>query len=344
MRYRRCGRSGLSCRRSRSGCGRTSATTGRSRRSARSCAARSTSASPTSTWPTTTGRRTARPRRTSAGSWPQDLRPYRDELIISTKAGYDMWPGPYGEWGSRKYLLASLDQSLARHGPRLRRHLLLPPLRPRHAARGDDGRARHGGARRARRSTSASRPTRPSAPRRRRAILRDLGTPLLIHQPSYSMLNRWIEDGPARRARRARASAASSSRRWRRACSPTGTSTASPRTRAPRRTSSLSPDLLTDENLDARARAERDRRAARPDAWRRWRSPGCCATPRVTSALIGASSVEQLEENVAALRQPRLHRRGAGRDRPPRRRGRHQPLGGVQRRLSATVSRPGRPM
>ena len=73
-----------------------------------------------------------------------DLRPFRDELVISTKAGYDMWPGPYGEWGSRKYLLASLDQSLARHGARLRRHLLLAPLRPGHAARGDDGRARLG--------------------------------------------------------------------------------------------------------------------------------------------------------------------------------------------------------
>ena len=67
---------------------------------------------------------------------------YRDELVISTKAGYRMWPGPYGEWGSRKYLLSSLDQSLEAHGPRLRRHLLLPPLRPRHAARGDHGRAR----------------------------------------------------------------------------------------------------------------------------------------------------------------------------------------------------------
>ena len=76
----------------------------------------------------------------------KDLAPYRDELIISTKAGYDMWPGPYGERGSRKYLLASLDQSLAPHGPRLRRHLLLPPQRSRHAARGDDGRARHRGA------------------------------------------------------------------------------------------------------------------------------------------------------------------------------------------------------
>ena len=72
----------------------------------------------------------------------EDLRPYRDELIICTKAGYDMWPGPYGEWGSRKYLLASLDQSLRADGARLRRHLLLPPLRPRDAAGGDRRRAR----------------------------------------------------------------------------------------------------------------------------------------------------------------------------------------------------------
>ena len=74
-------------------------------------------ASPTSTWPTTTGRRTARPRPTSAGTCADDFAPYRDELVISTKAGYDMWPGPYGQGGgSRKYLLASLDQSLQRMG------------------------------------------------------------------------------------------------------------------------------------------------------------------------------------------------------------------------------------
>ena len=116
MPYRRCGRSGLSCRPSRSDSGRTSATTARWRRAARSCAARSTSASRTSISRTTTARPTARPRRTSGGSCARDLAPYRDELVISTKAGYDMWPGPYGDWGSRKYLLASLDQSLARMG------------------------------------------------------------------------------------------------------------------------------------------------------------------------------------------------------------------------------------
>ncbi len=71
--------------------------------------------------------------------YTQDFVPYRDELILSTKAGYDMWPGPFGEWGSRKYLLASLDQSLKRMQRRLRRHLLLPPPRPEHADRGDHG-------------------------------------------------------------------------------------------------------------------------------------------------------------------------------------------------------------
>ena len=104
-----------------------------------------------------------------------------------------MWPGPYGEWGSRKYLLASLDQSLARDGARLRRHLLLAPLRPRHAARGDDGRARHRRAARARRSTSGSPRTRPRRRARRPRSCASSARRSLIHQPSYSMLNRWIE-------------------------------------------------------------------------------------------------------------------------------------------------------
>ena len=124
-----------------------------------------------------------------------DLRPYRDELVISTKAGYDMWPGPYGEWGSRKYLLASLDQSLQRHGARLRRHLLLAPLR---SAR---RRSRRRWARSTRRSAQGKAlyagisSYSPAKTREAARILGELGTPLLIHQPSYSMLNRWIEDG-----------------------------------------------------------------------------------------------------------------------------------------------------
>ena len=96
-----------------------------------------------------------------------DFGALRDELIISTKAGWDMWPGPYGDHGSRKYLLASLDQSLRPPRARLRRHLLPPSLRPRHAARGDHGCARTRQCVRARRSTSASRPTRTCARGRR---------------------------------------------------------------------------------------------------------------------------------------------------------------------------------
>ena len=132
-----------------------------------------------------------------------DLRPYRDELIVSTKAGYDMWPGPYGEWGSRKYLLASLDQSLEPHGARLRRHLLLAPLRPRHAARGDDGRARQ------------RRPRRQGALRRHLVLLggEDRGgccdparAADAVRDPPAVVLAAEPLDraGPARHARRAR--------------------------------------------------------------------------------------------------------------------------------------------
>ena len=117
MDYRTPGAAGCSCPRCRWGCGRTSAPTGPRRPSGRSCGAPSTAGSRTSTWPTTTARPTAAPRRTSAGTWREDFAGLRDELVISTKAGYDMWPGPYGQGGgSRKYVLASLDQSLARMG------------------------------------------------------------------------------------------------------------------------------------------------------------------------------------------------------------------------------------
>src|SRR3984957_13445887 len=124
----------------------------------------------------------------------EDLKPYRDELVISTKAGYDMWPGPYGEWGSRKYLLASLDQSLARMGLEyvdiFYSHRFDPqtPLEETMGAR--DAAVRHGKALYVGISSYSARRTREAAD-----ILRSLGTPLLIHQPSYSLLNRWIEGG-----------------------------------------------------------------------------------------------------------------------------------------------------
>src|SRR5438876_5807912 len=123
-----------------------------------------------------------------------DLRPYRDELVISTKAGYDMWPGPYGDLGSRKYLLASLDQSLGRMGLEyvdiFYSHRADPdtPLEETMGALATavrQGKALYAG-------ISSYSPERTAEAA---AILRDMGTPLLIHQPSYSMLNRWIEGG-----------------------------------------------------------------------------------------------------------------------------------------------------
>src|SRR6056297_2687736 len=123
----------------------------------------------------------------------KDLRPYRDELVISTKAGYDMWPGPYGNWGSRKYLLASLDQSLQRMGldyvDIFYSHRFDPdtPLEETMSALASawkQGKALYVGV-----SSYSAKKTREA-----HAILQQMGVPLLIHQPSYSMLNRWVED------------------------------------------------------------------------------------------------------------------------------------------------------
>ena len=121
-----------------------------------------------------------------------DFAPYRDELIISTKAGYDMWPGPYGEWGSRKYVLASLDQSLSRMGLEyvdiFYSHRLDPDTPLEETMGALDAAVRAGKALYAGISSYPSAKTQQAA-----AILRELGTPLLIHQPSYSMINRWLE-------------------------------------------------------------------------------------------------------------------------------------------------------
>jgi L-glyceraldehyde 3-phosphate reductase len=123
----------------------------------------------------------------------EDLRPYRDELIISTKAGYDMWPGPYGEWGSRKYLLASLDQSLARMGLEyvdvFYSHRFDPDTPLEETMGALDTAVRQGKALYAGISSYSAARTEEAA-----LVLREMGTPLLIHQPSYSLLNRWIEE------------------------------------------------------------------------------------------------------------------------------------------------------
>src|SRR5512138_87045 len=123
-----------------------------------------------------------------------DLAPYRDQLIISSKAGYDMWPGPYGEWGSRKYLLASLDQSLKRMGidyvDIFYSHRVDPETPLEETMGALDTAVRSGRALYVGISSYGPRRTREAA-----AILRDLKTPFIIHQPSYSMLNRWVENG-----------------------------------------------------------------------------------------------------------------------------------------------------
>jgi L-glyceraldehyde 3-phosphate reductase len=228
----------------------------------------------------------------------EDLGPYRDELVISTKAGYLMWPGPYGEWGSRKYLLSSLDASLERMGldyvDIFYSHRVDPdtPLEETMGALASavqSGKALYAGI------SSYS----PARTRDAEALLRDMGVPLLIHQPSYSMLNRWIEPELLDTVEELGV----------------GVIAFSP----------LAQGLLTSKYLEGvpdDARAQRSDsfrqeflqagtlekvRALQQIAERRGQTLAQMALawslrdPRVTTALIGVSRVEQLEENVAAL-------------------------------------------
>ena len=227
----------------------------------------------------------------------EDFRPYRDQLIISTKAGYDMWPGPYGEWGSRKYLLASLDQSLRRMGLEyvdiFYSHRFDPdtPLEETMGALHTavtSGRALYAG-------ISSYSPERTGDAV---SILRSLGTPLLIHQPSYSMLNRWIEGGLLDVLATEGVGCI--------AFSPLaqGVLTGKYLTGIPdgSRASldgSLSRTQLS-ENTLAHVRALADIAAARGQTLAQMAIAWTLRDKRVTSALIGASSVPQLEENLAA--------------------------------------------
>ncbi|MFF0776658.1 L-glyceraldehyde 3-phosphate reductase [Nonomuraea wenchangensis] len=228
----------------------------------------------------------------------EDFLPYRDELVISTKAGYDMWPGPYGEWGSRKYLLASLDQSLGRMGldyvDIFYSHRPDPDTPLEETMGALDRAVRSGKALYAGISNYSPEQTAQAA-----RIMRELGTPLLIHQPSYSMINRWIEDGLLDTLEEAGM----------------GCIVFSP----------LAQGVLTDRYLkgvpaDSRAATSRfltpdriDRELARDlDEIARGRGQTLAQMalswtlrdPRVTSVLIGASSVGQLEDNVACVDGP----------------------------------------
>ena len=227
-----------------------------------------------------------------------DLRAYRDELVISTKAGYDMWPGPYGNWGSRKYLLASLDQSLQRMGlPSVDifySHRVDPDTPLEETMGALDTAVRSGRALYAGISSYSPERTQEAA-----AILRSLGTPLLIHQPSYSMLNRWIEDGlldvlgdqgigcivfsPL-------AQGLLTDRYL--GGVPEGSRAARPGT--------IDRDQLGEETL-AKVRALHQLAGRRGQSLAQLAVAWTLRDPRVTSALLGASSVAQLEDNLAAL-------------------------------------------
>jgi L-glyceraldehyde 3-phosphate reductase len=228
----------------------------------------------------------------------QDLRPLRDELVISSKAGYDMWPGPYGEWGSRKYLLASLDQSLARMGldyVDIFYSHRFDPETPLEETMGALASAVHSGKALYAGISSYS----PDRTREAAGLLRDMGVPLLIHQPSYSMLNRWVEDGLLDVLEDEGVGCI--------AFSPLAQGMLTDRyldgipadSRAAQG-KSLSPDLITDEAL-SHIRRLNEIAAKRGQSLAQLALAWVLRDPRVTSVLIGASSVAQLEANVAAL-------------------------------------------
>ena len=232
--------------------------------------------------------------------YKQDFHPYRDELIISTKAGYDMWPGPYGEWGSRKYLLASLDQSLKRMGLEyvdiFYSHRPDPDTPLEETMGALDSAVRQGKALYVGISSYSPEMTREAA-----HILREMGTPCLIHQPSYNMFDRWIEDGltdvladegigcivfsPLAQGQLTQryldgipsdARASKTERVW------------------------LTPNEVKEnlpkvKKLNELAQSRGQSLAQMAIAW-------TLRNPVVTSSLIGASSVKQLEDNLAALK------------------------------------------
>jgi L-glyceraldehyde 3-phosphate reductase len=228
----------------------------------------------------------------------EDFRPYRDELVISTKAGYDMWPGPYGEWGSRKYLLASLDQSLTRmrldHVDIFYSHRFDPDTPLEETMGALDSAVRQGKARYVGISSYGPRRTEEAA-----LILRELGTPLLIHQPSYSMFNRWIEEELLDVLEHEGVGAI--------VFSPLAQGLLTdkyldgvPADSRVRRGNYFSSELLTDDNID-RVRALNEIAQRRGQSLAQLAITWALRDPRVTSALLGASSVLQLEQNVAAL-------------------------------------------
>lgn len=233
-----------------------------------------------------------------------NLRPYRDELVISSKAGYLMWPGPYGEWGSRKYLVSSLDQSLKRMGLEyvdIFYHHRPDPNTPLEETMGAldyvvrSGRALYVGI-----SNYQSEQTKQAA-----RILRDLGTPCLIHQPSYSMFNRWVEDGLLTTLEEEGIGCI--------AFSPLAQGLLTDRylggipegSRASKPHGFLKPANITDEKL-AKVKSLNDLAKERGQTLAQLALAWVLRHANMTSVLIGASRVAQIEDAVGVLNNPVL--------------------------------------
>jgi L-glyceraldehyde 3-phosphate reductase len=227
-----------------------------------------------------------------------DLRPWRDELVIATKAGYDMWPGPYGEWGSRKYVLASLDQSLRRMGLEyvdiFYSHRFDPDTPLEETMGALDTAVRQGKALYAGISSYSPERTREAV-----AILARLGTPAIIHQPSYSMLNRWIEDGLLDVLGEEGLGTIVFSALAQGILTGKYLDGVPEGSRATRQ-GTLTSQQLSQDNL-AKVRGLNDVAARRGQTLAQMAIAWVLRDPRVTSAVIGASSVAQLDDNVAAL-------------------------------------------
>ncbi|GAA2846437.1 glyceraldehyde 3-phosphate reductase [Actinoplanes cyaneus] len=228
----------------------------------------------------------------------EDFRPYRDELVISTKAGYDMWPGPYGDHGSRKYLTASLDQSLQRMGldyvDIFYSHRFDPETPLEETMGALDAAVRAGKALYVGISSYSPAKTAEAA-----AILRDLGTPLLIHQPSYSMLNRWIEDDLLGVLEQEGAGCIGFSPLAQGMLTDRYLNGIPEGSRAGEQ-KSLTPEWLTEENL-AKIRGLNAIAERRGQSLAQLAIAWSLRDPRMTSVVLGASSVAQLENNLAAL-------------------------------------------
>ncbi|GAA1902696.1 L-glyceraldehyde 3-phosphate reductase [Streptomyces durmitorensis] len=234
----------------------------------------------------------------------QDFAPYRDELVISTKAGYLMHPGPYGEWGSRKYLMSSLDASLKRMGVDyvdiFYSHRFDPdtPLEETMGALASavqQGKALYVGV-----SSYNSEQTAEAA-----RLLREMGVPALIHQPSYSMINRWTEDDGLLDTLETAGMGCISFVPLAQGLLTNKYLKGIPEGSRATQGKSLDPDLLSDEVV-RRLNGLNDIAARRDQSLAQLALNWVLRDERMTSALIGASSVKQLEENVAALAGPKL--------------------------------------